>query len=131
MAKLKRNPGRMSHRAERDAWTAHITGEKPRATAKYQNQRSGKYASKKEADVAMKLQALERRGKITDLKEQVRIELVPGRDGVRSVTYWADFTYDDEDGKYHVLDAKGVRTTAYKIKKRLAYLLLGITIEEV
>lgn len=129
----------MTRKQERDAWTASILGaeapaaDKPR---KYRNERVGKYDSKHEAEVAGNLQTLARAGKITDLVEQEVITLVPGKllpNGrkLRAITYRADFSYLDLEGKKHILDAKGVRTTAYKLKKHLALLLLDIEIEEV
>jgi hypothetical protein len=121
---------RRENRAERAAWTALVEGKTAKAP-KYGNERAGKYASKREADVAMKLAALAAAGIITELREQERIELIPGNGKIRSVTYVADFTYRDQEGKRHVVDAKGCRTAVYKLKKRTAALLLGIEIEEV
>lgn len=123
---------RLSKREERDAWTRVVLGKDAApGPSKYSNERAGKYASKHEADVATKLYALEKSGQIRDLREQDRIVLVPGRDKVAPVIYVADFTYTDSQGVHHVLDAKGFKTQVYKVKKRLAYLLLNITIEEV
>ena len=125
---------------DRAAWTAFVesggtqtTTEAPRG--KYGNKRvlfNGKwYASKREADVAAKLQPLAERGLIKDYQEQKRITLVPGDGKLRPVVYVADFYYCDPDGTPHVLDAKGFNTQVYRLKKRLAALLLHISIEEV
>lgn len=97
--------------------------------SKYHAQRHCGYASKREANVSANLHALAAAGKITNLREQVKFELVKGRNGVRGVSYYADFTWI-EDGALHVADAKGYPTPAYALKKRLMYLLLGIEIEE-
>ena|SRR5215469_15993757 len=124
----------MNQRQQRQAWTKFVDGDSAASSStesKYANQRCGKYASKHEADVATKLRALEGGGKIFELKEQVRIVLVAADDGGRDITYIADFTYYDQDGIYHVLDAKGFKTAVYKLKKRLARLLHKIQIEEV
>lgn len=124
--------GRMSRKAERAAWTAAVEGRDPEkaASSKYKNEKQGKYASIHECEVAGGLAALERAGKIHELREQVRFVLVEG-DGIeRAVTYIADFTYSDETG-FHVLDAKGFKTAVYRLKKRLMWLLLKIRIEEV
>jgi hypothetical protein len=125
---------RRESRSEREAWTAFVDGTVPSKGNKYgvaPKDERGKYASKHEASEAAKLAALERGGKIKELKEQVRIVLVPGDGKLRAITYIADFTYVDLDGKLHVLDAKGFKTQVYRLKKRLCALLLGITIEEV
>jgi len=115
---------------ERALWTALVEGSAPRKN-KYGNQREGKYASKREASVAASLCALERAGHIKCLREQHPLVLVPSDGKLRAVTYIADFTYIDQQGQYHVLDAKGFKTPVYRLKKRLAALLLGIKIEEV
>lgn len=120
----------MSRKAEREAWTERITGRHEPAPSKFRNERAGKYASKHEADIATRLNALASCGTIWNLQEQKHIELVPGDSQERGVTYIADFVFDDMSG-HHVLDAKGVKTQVYKIKKRLAWLLHKIKIEEV
>ena len=99
--------------------------------SKYGNVRTGKYASKKEANIAAQLAVLFRAGKILDLKEQVHIVLIPGKGKVRGITYVADFVYNDLNGDLHVLDAKGFRTPVYKLKKKMCKLLWDIEIEEV
>lgn len=115
---------------DREAWTAFCEGREPKKANKYSAERKNGFASKKEARIAAELQILEKAGKIKDLKMQVPIVLVEGRDGVRGVTYIADFVFY-EGGVKRILDAKGCRTAIFKLKKRLAYLLLGLTIEEV
>lgn len=121
---------RLDTAAERAAWTALVTGEPQKKPPKYNNERAGEFDSKKEAAEAAKLYALERCGQIRNLEFQVPLVLVEGRDGVRSVTWIADFRYEDLDGTVHWMDAKGMKTQVYKIKKRLAYLLCGVIIEE-
>lgn len=125
--------GKMSRKAEREAWTQFVDGTKSTPTdapSKYFNERAGKYASKHEADTAGKLAALQQAGMISELKEQVRIILVPGQPPLKPILYIADFTYIDAVGKFHVLDSKGFKTQVYRLKKRLAALLLNIEIEE-
>ena len=130
------------NRSQRDraAWTAWVESGGTQTTAdaprgKYGNRRSffnGKwYASKREADVAAKLQPLAERGLIKDYQEQKRITLVPGDGKMRPIVYVCDYYYVDLNGVPHVLDAKGFRTADYRLKKRLAALLLHIEIEEV
>ena len=120
----------MNRTQEREAWTAHIEGRSPAKEPKYRSIRWGKYASKHEADTAAKLAALASAGKIQNLREQVPIVLVDGKGKIKPIIYIADFTFHDESG-YRVLDAKGYQTPVYKLKKRLAALLLNIYIEEV
>lgn len=97
--------------------------------SKYGAVRTNGYASKREADVAAGLWALERAGKIRDLKEQVPFVLVEGRAGVKGITYIADFTYIDNEIPV-VADAKGFKNPVYKLKKKMMFLLCGLTIEE-
>jgi hypothetical protein len=105
------------------------------------------FDSKKEYHRWCELRLLERAGRISDLQRQVKYELIPKQDGERACTYLADFVYkvpvhkqytNDEghlvfaDGWETVVeDAKGVRTDAYKIKKKLMLWVHGIKIQEV
>lgn len=75
------------------------------------------------------LKLLERAGKITDLKRQVKFELIPKQEGERACHYIADFTYM-ENGKLVVEDCKGFKTDVYKIKKKLMLMEHGIRIRE-
>ncbi len=118
--------GRMSQRTEREAWTAFVEGREATPENKYHSQQTGKYASKHEAEVGSHLWALASRGLIRDLEEQKRVVLVPGNGKLRPVIYIADFFYRDDDGREHWLDAKGFKTQVYRLKKRMACLLLGI-----
>jgi hypothetical protein len=116
--------------AERAAWTAHVEGGAAEKPSKYGNRKTNGYASMREAEIAAKLQALERCGDISQLREQVPFVLVAGQGKIRPVKYIADFTYIDADG-FHVLDAKGCKTPVYRLKKKLMLLLLSLEIEEV
>jgi hypothetical protein len=118
-------------RGEREAWTRFVDGGEAVRGNKYGAERTGKYASKHEASVASSLATLERAGKIRSLREQHRITLVPGDGKLRPVIYVADFTYLDQNDQLHVVDAKGFKTPIYRLKKRMAALLLHIKIEEV
>jgi len=120
---------RRETRSEREAWTAHIEGRKPKEN-KYGNER-GQYASRREANHAQSLHILAERGLIRDLREQVRVTLVPGRGKMRPIVYVADFTFVDLNGVTHYQDAKGFKTPTYRLKKKLAQLLLNLEIEEV
>lgn len=109
----------------------------------------------KEAERARVLHLLEKAGKIRELREQVRFELipaqydvgtriVPGKDGKpdkiqtvrkcveRAVYYVADFFYVDCATEEEVVeDVKGVRTKEYIIKRKLMLWRHGIKIKEV
>lgn len=89
------------------------------------------FDSKREAARWQELRLLERAGEISDLRRQVRYELVPKLPGERPVDYIADFVYRDKNGNEVVEDVKGVRTPAYVIKRKLMLWRHGIRIREV
>lgn len=121
----------MPRRDDRAAWTAFFEGKPEKKASKYGNEKTEGFDSKKESNVAKDLISLERAGNIRNLKMQVPITLIEGRDGVKGIIYRADFVFDDLDGTEHILDAKGYRTEVFKLKKKMAFLLLGLMIEEV
>lgn len=93
------------------------------------------FDSKKEYKRFVELTLLERAGKITNLRRQVKYELLPSQriDGKvveRPVSYYADFAYD-QDGKTIVEDTKGVRTTDYILKRKMLLYFHGIRIKEI
>ena len=106
-----------------------------------------KFDSVKEYGRWVELKRLEQTGVIRDLKRQVKFELVPaqyepyiitatgkrkrGRIIERPVTYIADFVYTDFNGQAVVEDAKGFKTEAYKIKRKLMLERHGIRVKEV
>jgi hypothetical protein len=107
--------------------------------------------SLKEARRYEELLILKRAGKITDLRRQVRYELIPAqyetyekfsksgerlKDGrrliERKVENVADFVYTNvETGENIVEDTKGVKTKDYIIKRKLMLSVYGIRIKEV
>ena len=104
---------------------------------KYNAQKTGGYDSKKEYRRACLLKALLRSGEISDLREQVKYVLIPTqRDSYgnlieKECSYYADFVYRDKDGNLVVEDTKGVRTSEYRLKKKLMLQVHGIQIKEV
>lgn len=93
------------------------------------------FDSKKEYRRYRELCLMERAGEIDNLERQVKFELIPqqkenGKVVERACSYIADFVYN-ENGKQVVEDTKGIRTEAYKIKRKLMRLVYGITIQEV
>lgn len=101
---------------------------------KYGNQKTNGYASKREAKRAQELKALEKAGKIFELQEQVKFELIPKQDGERACHYIADFTYLEQYktvDSFVVEDAKGYRDPIYRIKRKLMLQVHGIRVREV
>lgn len=74
--------------------------------------------SKGEANRYGELKLLERAEKITDLKLQVKYELIPKQPGERAVTYTVDFDYY-EGGRHVAEDFKGKTTQQYVIRRKL------------
>lgn len=94
-----------------------------------------KFDSQKEKSWYIKYKLMEQAGEIKDLKMQVSFTLIETfklQDKTyRKTIYKADFTFIDKEGKYHVIDVKGVKTDVYKLKKKLMAWKYGIEIEEV
>lgn len=84
------------------------------------------FDSKKEAVHYAYLKSLEKRGIITDLKLQTKLDFKI--DGKRIFTYKPDFEYNDEFG-HHIVDVKGVQTPVFKLKKKLIEAQYKIKIE--
>ena len=96
------------------------------------------FSSIKEAQRYSELNLMQKGGLISDLKLQVPFELQPAftdRDGdkVQPIRYYADFTYYDQDGSYHIEDVKSSATkdnAVYRLKKKMM-MYHGWYIEEV
>ena len=128
-----------------------MTARKP---SKYGNKKTTvdgvEFDSKKEAARWQELRLLERAGKIVELERQVAFELAPsvqyvGKRATPALRYVADFCYFEQcapgifgiklDGKpviwhYTVEDVKGVKTSAYKIKRHLMMSVHKIEVRE-
>lgn len=93
------------------------------------------FDSQKEAEHYVILEVLENVGAISNLRRQVKYELIPklkwstGKT-YRATYYIADFVYE-RDGKTIVEDVKGFRTPVYKLKRLLMKWLHNIEISEV
>lgn len=105
---------------------------------KYHNRKTGGYDSNKEAMRACELRLLEKAGKIRNLVEQERFEVISrqvdsdGKTVERPVFYVADFAYYDANTmEYIVEDTKGFRTKDYIIKRKLMLQRYGIRIREI
>lgn len=123
--------------------------------AKYNNKKTVidgiTFDSKKEARRYSELRLLERAGKISNLRRQVKYVLIPaqyetveryGKNGQkltngkkcveRECAYIADFVYiDNASGQKVVEDTKGMRTKDYIIKRKLMLYKWHIKIVEV
>lgn len=107
------------------------------------------FDSAREADRYAELLLLQKAGRISDLRLQVKYVLIPAqyeyyerygkngkrlKDGKRCIekecAYIADFVYE-EGGKTVVEDVKGVRTKEYLIKRKLCLWVHGVRIREV
>jgi hypothetical protein len=124
----------MNRTQERRAWTEHFTG-KPEKASKFKNEKvidaSGrKFDSKREASRAGVLELWQKLGIISDLKYQVRFELIPKQGKKRAAYYIADFTYI-EASQLVVEDAKGCRTREYVLKSKPMLQVHGIQVREV
>lgn len=88
--------------------------------SKYKNTRVknsyGSFDSIGEFKRFLYLTDLEREGKISNLKRQIKFPLTVGTEHI--CDYRADFTYD-RDGKPVVEDYKGFETDVFKIKMKL------------
>lgn len=124
---------------------AMLAGRSAEEGSKYHARRTGAHASRKEHRRAEELRLMERAGIISELREQVRYELIPAQYGEcgtdlrgrpvrvlleRPCAYVADFVYKDCRGNVVVEDTKGVRTREYVIKRKLMLLTHGIHIKE-
>lgn len=105
------------------------------------------FDSRKEARRWQELRLLQKAGQISELRRQVKFVLIPTQRGPEEIgpkggrkpgkllekecSYIADHVFLDQEGKVHVEDTKGVRTEAYRIKKKLMLFVHGIIIEEV
>lgn len=109
------------------------------------------FDSKKEYRRYRELLLLQKANQIEGLDCQTKFVLIPGQRGTseevykrgpkkgqpkpgnvieKECAYYADFTYK-ENGELVVEDTKGVKTEAYKIKKKMMLYFYGIRIREV
>ncbi len=79
------------------------------------------FHSKRECGRYVDLKKLERAGVIRNLEVQPPFPLVVN--GVKVSTYFADFRYNDLDGRDVVEDVKGARTAVYVLKSKLFHAL--------
>jgi len=103
-------------------------------TRKYRNEPveedGHRFDSKAERRRYRELKLMQDAGEIESLRLQHRIDLVVS--GTFVCAYVSDFSYWDTEQKTWIYeDVKGVRTAAYRIKKKLLKALSGIDITEI
>lgn len=100
-------------------------------TNKYRNIKHNGFDSLGEERRYHELLLMEKAGLISDLKTQVRYELIPKQvingKTYKKCEYVADFVYT-EDGKTIVEDFKGIETEVFKIKRKLFIQKYGLEI---
>ncbi|SCM71649.1 conserved hypothetical protein [uncultured Pleomorphomonas sp.] len=106
------------------------------SVAKYHNHKcivdGLSFDSKREAEHYQVLLLLQRAGQISNLRRQVRYDLMVN--GIKICSYIADCVYDDNrTGMIVVEDVKSgpTKTREYRLKKKLMKACLGIDIVEV
>ena len=85
------------------------------------------FDSKKECLRYGELKILQKVGEITELELQPKFSCVVN--GKKVCKYIADFRYTTPSGEV-IEDVKGVKTTVYRLKKKLVEALFGIEITE-
>ena len=90
-----------------------------------------RYASKREAAYCEDLIRLEKAGRIGGLELQKRFPILAPNGEVICV-YVADAAFWDHDqGRFRVIDVKGVVTPEFKLKRKMMRALKGIEVEVV
>lgn len=85
-----------------------------------------KFDSRAEAKYYLYLKELEKKGTISDLQLQTKIDFKINNKKI--FTYKPDFEYNDEMG-HHIIDVKGIRTAVFNLKKKLIEAQYKIIIE--
>lgn len=91
------------------------------------------FDSQAEANYYCRLKLLLRAGEIDGFCRQARFVITEGRNGERGTEYVTDFVVFYPDGSYRIVDVKGVKTDAFRIKvkcMREKYPKLKIEMEE-
>lgn len=110
---------------------------KPKYRSKKTEYDGIEFDSRREAKRYAELKILLDAGEISNLERQKSYTLIPsqkdenGKVIERPCKYVADFVYTDGNGNLVVEDTKGVRTTAYVIKRKLMLERFGIRITEI
>lgn len=93
------------------------------------------FDSQKEMKRFIELELLQKAGEISDLKCQVKYELVPKTRIGQPVSYIADFVYLDKAGNKIIEDVKGFRGgqaySVFVMKKKMLYYFHGLEVKEI
>lgn len=136
---IRWTPDQLAAHLNRQRHPAPQVEQAPKKQPKYRNQKVEQdgitHDSRKEARRWAELQAMQEAGQISDLRRQVKFELIPSQrraDGKaeRACSYVADFVYT-KSGAQIVADAKGMKTKDYILKRKLMLYVHGITVLEV
>jgi len=84
--------------------------------------------SRKEARIDAQYQVLLRCGQLTKVERKKRFPIIIG--GIKICDYECDWCITDTAGNSTVIDAKGLKTPVYRLKKKLMKALHGIDIIE-
>ena len=118
--------------------TAQITEQSEPKRSKYRNVKTEAlgilFDSKREAAEYLRLHARAQIGEIQNLRRQVSYPLMCPVSGTQTnvvvAHYIADFVYE-EHGETRIVDAKGMRTQIYALKKKWLELQTGAQIVEI
>ena len=91
------------------------------------------FDSQAEANYYCRLKLLLRAGEIDGFCRQARFVVTEGRNGERGTEYVTDFVVFYPDGSYRIVDVKGVKTDAFRLKvkcMREKYPRLKVELEE-
>lgn len=102
------------------------------------------FDSMKEAAIYTEFKACQKTGEIDKFEMQKVFELIPAQYAMkdvngklkrscveRAITYRADFVVYYPDGEISVIDAKGMKTDIYRIKRKLMLMVHKIAIKEI
>lgn len=114
---------------------AEFRAEKPTKRNKYGAKKTTidgiTFDSKAESDYYALLKMREKAGEVSGVEMQHPFALV-GPDGLLIATYRCDFAFWDlVEGRFRVIDVKGVETPVFKLKRKLMKSFLGINVEVV
>ena len=88
------------------------------------------FDSQLEAEYYTQLKIRQKTGEIIGFCRQPRFLVIEGRDGGKGTEYVADFIEFYPDGRYRIVDTKGVKTEVFKLKmKAFREKYPGLTVE--
>jgi hypothetical protein len=121
----------MTEILSRDEYLAAVS--KPKRANKYGAKKTTvdgiTFDSKREAEVYSELKFLERAGRISGFERQRKFNLIVNREIIG--TYRADFAFidHDQDGRFRVIDVKGVITRDFRRVRKIIKAAYNIDVE--